>query len=362
MNGFMKTVFDDTQIGSDEFRRCVEIIEGARAQWPDVDGSLRGRTLEETFLRQVRVHFGESLLMKYLRDHRINPNLTAKDKGKLLDEIIAVGEWIVHSFENNPHPPEEERYSPPAGEAGWWGVYYTHYTAPLAKAYAFIAFGNLRHGIDIDTVPLDSVETGKRGPIASSPSRLGTAAVNFAKAAAWMPPDDPERANVLWYAIFSMVRRGGYYLADFEVIRDMAQKCPAFFTPYFPADIIKENHCGKHAAGEVLGTTVGAIRDMICPPMVHWPDDVETDMDTLQEVMGPWTREIIHGDGGGLMAVTEVIKAVWKDRLQKWGEKEEHVRATEVWEDVESELRENWEVVWKENEEEGHKIFMREVI
>jgi hypothetical protein len=177
-----------------------------------------------------------------------------------------------------------------------------------------------------------------------------------------MPPDDPERANVLWYAIFSMVRRGGYYLADFEVIRDMAQKCPAFFTPYFPADIIKENHCGKHAAGEVLGTTVGAIRDMICPPMVHWPDDVETDMDTLQEVMGPWTREIIHGDGGGLMAVTEVIKAVWKDRLQKWGEKEEHVRATEVWEDVESELRENWEAVWKENEEEGHKIFMREVI
>ena len=68
--------------------------------------------------------------------------------------------------------------------------------------------------------------------------------------AAWMTVDDPERASALWYAIFAMVRRGGYYLADFECIRDMASKCPSYFTPYFPEDTIPEHHPGKRAAGE----------------------------------------------------------------------------------------------------------------
>lgn len=355
MNGFLKTLFHTTKIGVDEFRRCVEIIERARAQWPGVDGSVRGRTLEETFLRQVKVYLGESLQVKYLRE---SPNITTQERGKLLDEIIAIGEWIIHSFENKSHPPEEERHSGPAGEAGWWGVYYTHYVAPLAKAYVLVGFGNLKYGTDVDTVPLGSVRNGKRGPIASSPSRLGIAAISYAKAAAWFPPDDPERANALWFAIFSMVRRGGYYLADFEVIRDMAQKCPAFFTPYFPSDIIPDNHCGKRAAGEVLGTTVGGIRDTICSPMVAWPEDVEADADILEEVMGPWTGEVVNGEGGGLLAMTEVVRGVWRDRKEKWGEMEEYVRDGEVWEDLESELKADWEVVWKENQEEGIRVFM----
>lgn len=347
MNGFLKALFHSTQIGVDEFRRCVEIIERARAQWPDVDGGLRGRTLEETFLRQVKVHLGESLQVKYLREF---PNLTAQEKGKLLDEIAATGQWIIRSFENKSHPPEEERHSAPAGEAGWWGVYYTHYAAPLAKAHTLVGFGNLKYGTDVDTAPLDLATNGKRGPIASSSSRLGIAAISYAKAAAWFPHDDPERANALWFAIFSMVRRGGYYLADFEVIRDMAQKCPAFFTPYFPPDSIPDNHCGKHAAGEVLGTTVGAMRDTICSPMVERPEDAETDVGIL--------GEIVNGEGGGLLAVTEVVRGVWKDRKEKWGEREECVRDGEVWEDLESELRANWEAVWKENQEEGNKVFM----
>lgn len=96
---------------------------------------------------------------------------------------------------------------------------------------------------------------------------------------------------------------------------------------------------------------------MICSPMVLWPDDVETDMITLQEVMGPWTREVVNGEGGGLLALTEVIKGVWKDRVQKWGEREEQMGGDRIWADVEGELKENWAAVWKENEEEGNRIF-----
>jgi hypothetical protein len=353
MNGFLKSVLAEDDDGASEFRRCVDLIEEAHALWPDVDGSVRGRTLEETFLRQVKVHLGESLMMRY---HNLSTG--SPDRAELLDEIISIGEWIVQSFESKPHPPEEEKHSTPAGEPGWWTVYYTHYVAPLSKAHMLIAFGNLRYGTDIDTTALDSKETGKRGPVASSPSRLGIAAIHYVKAAAWMPLDEPERANALWYAIFAMVRRGGYYLADFEVLRDMATKCPSFFTPFFPLETIPDNHAGKHAAAEVLGTTVGGVRDMICSPMVMWPDDVPTDMDTLQEVMGPWTREIVNGDGGGLLALTEVMKSVWKDRLERWGEKKEWMGGDKVWEDVEPELKVNWEEVWKENQEEGNKIFM----
>jgi hypothetical protein len=353
MNGFLKSVLAEEENGADDFHRCVDIIEEARALWFDVDGSLRGRTLEETFLRQVKVHLGESLMMKYLH---LPDN--APGSVKILDEIISIGEWIVRSFESKPRPPEEEKYSGPAGEPGWWTVYYTHYVAPLAKAHMLIAFGNLRYGTDIDIVALDSQKTGKRGPIASSPSRLGVSAIHYVKAAAWMPPDEPERANALWYAIFAMVRRGGYYLADFEVLRDIATKCPAFFTPFFPLETIPENHAGKHAAAEVLGTTVGGVRDMICSPMVVWPDDVPTDMDTLQEVMGPWTREIVNGDGGGLLALTEVMTSVWNERLEKWGEKKEMMGGDKIWDDVELELKVNWEEVWKENQEEGNKTFM----
>lgn len=53
MGGFIKDIFAEGQIGDEEFRRCVNLIEEARGQWPDINGSLRGRTLEETFLRQV---------------------------------------------------------------------------------------------------------------------------------------------------------------------------------------------------------------------------------------------------------------------------------------------------------------------
>ncbi|KAA8896191.1 hypothetical protein FN846DRAFT_783928 [Sphaerosporella brunnea] len=317
MGAFLKSVLAEDDNGTPEFRRCVELIEEARALWPDVDGSMRGRSLEETFLRQVKVHLGESLMVGYSRLPKDSPS---SERTKILDEIISIGEWIVRSFENKPHPPEEQRLIDPAGGSRWWMLYYTHYSAPLAKAHILIAFGNLSYGTDIDTVALDSKETGKRGPLASSPTRLGISAIHFTKAAAWMPMDEPERANALWWAIFAMVRRGGYYLADFEVLRDMATKCPGYFTPFFPLDCIPDNHAGKHAAAEVLGTTVGG--------------------------------------GGGLLALTEVMRDVWKERMEKWGEQKELMGADKIWEDVEPELKVNWSEVWKENQEEDFKTFM----
>jgi len=284
-------------------------------------------------------------------------NPSAPNRIELLDEVISIAEWIIHSFEANPHPPEEEKHTTPAGEPGWWTVYYTHYVAPLAKAHNLFAFASLRYGMDVECVALDSKETGARGPVACSPTRLGMAAIHYVTAAAWMPPDEPERANALWYTIFSMVRRGGYYLADFEILRDMATKAPGFFIPFFPAETIPDNHAGKHAAAEVCGTSAGGERDMICSPMVQWPDDVPTDMNILQEVMGPWTREIVNGEDGGLLALTEVMRNVWRDRVEKWGEKRECMGTDKIWDDLEGDLKTNWEEVWKEHQMEGNMTF-----
>jgi len=41
-----------------EFRRAVELIEEAWKMWPDVYGATRGRTLEETFLRTIKILLG----------------------------------------------------------------------------------------------------------------------------------------------------------------------------------------------------------------------------------------------------------------------------------------------------------------
>lgn len=275
----------------------------------------------------------------------------------ILDEIVSITKWIIASFEANPHPPEEEKYTMPTGEPGWWTVYYTHYVAPLAKAHHLFAFANLRYGMDIECVALDSQETGARGPTACSPTRLGIAANHYATAAAWMPPDEPERANTLWYAIFSMVRRGGYYLADFEILRDMATKSPDFFVPVIPPDAIPDNHPGRHVAAEILSTSAGGERDMICPAMVQWPEGIPSNMNILQEVMDPWTHKIVNGDGGGLLALTEVIKNVWRDRVERWGEKKENMATDRVWGGLEDDLKDNWEAVWREHQSNGSTTF-----
>ncbi|CCX06647.1 Similar to Stress-induced-phosphoprotein 1; acc. no. Q3ZBZ8 [Pyronema omphalodes CBS 100304] len=362
MNGFLKRVFGEGEIGSVEFRRCVELIEAAQKEWSDVDGSIRGRTLEETFLRQVKVHLGESLVIKYLRELKTNPNMPVEEKKKFLDEIISIGEWIVMSHENESSPPEKDKFAHPAGEAHWWTVYYTHYTAPLAKAYNFIGFGNLRYGIDVDTISLvpDSTETGKRGPIASSPSRLGIAAMNYAKAAAWMPADDPECANSLWLAIHAMVTRGGYYLADFEVLRDMANNCVAHYTPHFRADIIPENHCGKCEAESVEGTITGQTPESVCSAVLRWDENDDQSITAqVQDAMHDLMHETLMGTDGGFLMITEAIWGVWRDRETIWGEPEEYVNLSKViWKELDKEVRENWKFVLEYNQKGGGKVFV----
>lgn len=108
----------------------------------------------------------------------------------------------------------------------------------------------------------------------------------------------------------------------------------------------------------VLGTSVGGAPDMICSPMVTWPEGVETDVEVLEEVMNPWTREIVGGKDGGLLALSEVIQSTWKERTSKWGEKEEYMGGNRIWADIESDLKEHWEVVWKENEDEGLAVIV----
>lgn len=73
--------------------------------------------------------------------------------------------------------------------------------------------------------------------------------------------------------------------------------------------------------------------------------------------MGPWTKEIVNGEGGGLLGITEVVNDAWKQRKELYREKEPFMGGNRIWGDMEEELKDNWVQVWKENQEEGNLVF-----
>lgn len=122
MAGLMKNAFNGPGEGCQDLRDAIEIIEEAQRTWPDVDGSIRGRTLEETFLRGVKVALGESMIAEYLRGM---PSATKTKKQKHLRDIMALGESLLESFARKPAPD-----GGPQGEDKDYRVYYPHYCYP----------------------------------------------------------------------------------------------------------------------------------------------------------------------------------------------------------------------------------------
>ncbi|TGZ80153.1 hypothetical protein EX30DRAFT_349613 [Ascodesmis nigricans] len=361
MNGLLETAVRRKnprfREGVQHLQRAAELIIEARKQWLDIDGGVRGRTLETTFLRQVQGYLGDALVTEYfiLRDqNELGPQGRA-----LLNKILEIGNWIVESVKAEPKPPRDpEQLARPTGEAVWWGHFYSHYASPLSKGYSLIGYAQSALAKDYEFIALKP-SSGKPGPVAAEPRRLGLAACAFARSAAWAPVDDPHRCSDLWNAIMCMIERGGYFLADFECIRDMATKCPAHYTDFFPESIVPEEASGKIFASEVVGTVVGMPPNQICSPLVSWPEGTEKDMDIAAEVLEPWTKKIVTGKGGGLLAITDVIQQVWRQRVED-GESIDAIGCELVWNELEAELRTNWEDVWAEHLDQEMPTFTEE--
>lgn len=285
MNGCINKALDVPGSDEPEFRRAVDLIEEARRMWPMVDGVIRGRTLEETFLRGVKILLAEALIKSY----NYSPT-SPSDQRKKLDDIKAISDWVIDSFNRNPRPPESERRQGFMGDDAWWNIYYAHYATPLAKAYAFRGFFYAHTGLQID---LDKREEMCRA-----------AAKEYITAAGWMSIDEPERANNLWNAIFAMCSSETYYhKEDFRVLADMARGSCKWFDDYFVEQRTQPEHIGTTALKDVLTS--------------EWYPDVEENADVM----------------------SGLLKEIWEERVTKYGEKEEAVGGVEIWRNLDERLR-----------------------
>ena len=184
--------------------------------------------------------------------------------------------------------------------------------------HSFRGMACMRRGLDFNRHQLDS-RTGRKGPIVGDKKDLRYAAEEYVKAAAWLPEDDPDGTLCLWYALFCMVRRGGYYLADLNLVRTLALTAQQLWVPYFGVDYIPPQHVGKMASSEALRQSEGAEPETICSPLLEWPDGVAVDQDVLGEVMMPYMSHMISSsaaEGGGMVLLGKVLRQEWAKRSE----------------------------------------------
>ncbi|KAF3932038.1 hypothetical protein ABW20_dc0104419 [Dactylellina cionopaga] len=346
MNGIIKDGFLEPRLpnGStpavEDFRRAVDLTEEARRIFADVPGHVRGRTLEKTFLRGLKIRLGEALIKLF--NHTEPPNLA------IIEEIKNIGDWLVASCEASPLP----EVDPPTADESmdrYWDLYVPHWGYPRAMGHIFRGLAYMQLGLHWNRVQLDS-RTGKRGPSTGNMRDLRTAAEEYAAGAAWLPDDDVDGTNALWMAIFCLVRRGAYYLGDLQLLRTIALHEQNLWSPFFGADYLPAGHSGKLASAEALRQSEGADPETICSPLVEWGVGDEVDHDVLGEVLMPYIGRALQTgekEGGGMLLLGKVVKGVWEER-RRLGEP--NVGA--LWEGLPARIKGNWELVSNTYEKE----------
>ncbi|RVD83854.1 uncharacterized protein DFL_005628 [Arthrobotrys flagrans] len=346
MNGIIKDGFLEPRLPNgttpavEDFRRAVDLTEEARRVFANVPGHIRGRTLEKTFLRGLKIRLGEALIKLY--NHTDPPSLP------IIEEIKNLGDYIVSSCDSSPLPEVE----PPTNQETmerYWDLYVPHWGYPRAMGHIFRGMAYMQLGLHWNRVQLDS-RTGKKGPSTGNMRDLRTAAEEYATGAAWLPDDDVDGTNALWMAIFCMVRRGAYYLGDLQLLRTMALHQQGLWGPWFGADYIPAGHSGKLASSEALRQSEGADPDTICSPLVEWSEGVEVDQDILGEVLMPYIGRALQTpekDGGGMIMLGKIIKGIWEER-RRLGEP----GVGALWDGLPSRIKVGWEGVWKMYEKE----------
>ncbi|KAF3940407.1 hypothetical protein ABW19_dt0203583 [Dactylella cylindrospora] len=345
MNGIIKDGFLEPRLpnGStpavEDFRRAVDLTEEARRVFVDVPGHIRGRTLEKTFLRGLKIRLGEALIKLY--------NATDPPTLTIIEEIKSIGDWLVSSCVSSPLP-EVEAPTPETLDR-YWDLYTPHWGYPRGMGHIFRGLAYMQLGLNWNRVQLDS-RTGKKGPSAGNMRDLRTAAEEYTLGAAWLPDDDVDGTNALWMAIFCMVRRGAYYLGDLQLLRTMALHEQNLWSPFFGADYIPAKHTGKLASSEALRQSEGADPETICSPLVEWGEGVEVDQDILGEVLMPYIGRALQTpekDGGGMLMLGAIIRKVWEER-RRLGEP--YVGG--LWEGLPGRVKQNWESVYQTYEKE----------
>ncbi|EWC48944.1 hypothetical protein DRE_00249 [Drechslerella stenobrocha 248] len=345
MNGIIKDGFLEPRLpnGStpavDDFRRAVELTEESRRVFANVPGHIRGRTLEKTFLRGLKIRLGEALIKLF--------NNTDPPTLPIIEEIKSTGDWLVSSCDSCPLP----EIDPPTSDTAdrYWDLYVPHWGYPRAMGHIFRGMAYLQLGLHWNRVQLDS-RTGKKGPSTGNMRDLRIAAEEYTAGAAWLPADDVDGTNALWMAVFCMVRRGAYYLGDLQLLRTLALHEQNLWAPFFGADYIPATHVGKIAGGEALRLSEGADPETICSPLVEWADGVDVDQDVLGEVLMPYVGRALQTpekDGGGMVMLGKVLRAVWEER-RRIGEP----GVAELWEGLPARVRQNWETVLQTYEKE----------
>ncbi|KAF3107916.1 hypothetical protein TWF569_005518 [Orbilia oligospora] len=346
MNGIIKDGFLEPRLPNgttpavDDFRRAVDLTEEARRVFNNVPGHIRGRTLEITFLRGLKIRLGEALIKLY--NHTDPPSLP------IIEEIKNLGDYIVSSCNTSPLPEVEPPTNQETTER-YWDLYVPHWGYPRAMGHIFRGMAYMQLGLHWNRVQLDS-RTGKKGPSTGNMGDLRTAAEEYVSGAAWLPDDDVDATNALWMAIFCMVRRGAYYLGDLQLLRTMALHQQGLWGPWFGADYIPAGHSGKLASSEALRQSEGADPDTICSPLVEWSEGVEVDQDILGEVLMPYIGRALQTpekDGGGMIMLGKIIRSIWEER-KRLGEP----RVGALWDGLPSRIRVGWEGVWKMYEKE----------
>ncbi|KAK6355857.1 hypothetical protein TWF718_000237 [Orbilia javanica] len=346
MNGIIKDGFLEPRLPNgttpavDDFRRAVDLTEEARRVFANVPGHVRGRTLEKTFLRGLKIRLGEALIKLY--NHTDPPSLP------LIEEIKNLGDYIVSSCDSSPLPEVEPPTNQETRER-YWDLYVPHWGYPRAMGHIFRGMAYMQLGLHWNRVQLDS-RTGKKGPSTGNMRDLRTAAEEYATGAAWLPDDDVDGTNALWMAIFCMVRRGAYYLGDLQLLRTIALHQQGLWGPWFGMDYIPAGHSGKLASSEALRQSEGADPDTICSPLVEWSEGVEVDQDILGEVLMPYIGRALQTpekDGGGMMMLGKLIKSIWEER-RRLGEP----GVGALWDGLPSRIKVGWEGAWKIYEKE----------
>lgn len=294
MNGCLYSL--DLAPGKDEaeFRRAVELIEEARRTWRHVDGSIRGRTLEETFLRGVKALLADSILRSYPINQPSQNNAESISKRRKLDEVRSIGEWLTHSFTTSPKPPDTDKPTrrPRRDDADpWWNIYYAHYVSPFARGTAYIAFSHTQLALDFLSGPARTAS-------------LIAGAKEYATAAAWMSPDDPERINRALNAVFALTSsQAPFYKSDVAAVFAMAEKAKEWYKPYFTQTAHLDSHVGWAAGLEATA------RDDRRPP----------------------------AGAADTLALTAVMRQAWMARIAN-GETEEAVGGKRIWDSLGQEV------------------------
>src|SRR4051794_26673990 len=99
----------------------------------------------------------------------------------IIEEIHAIGDWLVKSCEEDPQP-EDGLPDSEEDQDDYWSLYLPHWVYPRAMGHIFRGMSLMQLGLNWNKVSLDS-KTGKRGPATGNIRDLRRAAEEYAKGA-----------------------------------------------------------------------------------------------------------------------------------------------------------------------------------